>query len=55
MRIKPTYEPSDRRVSERYAMEERRRQKERNKAEKKLGCFYFTNKKGESNEVRTFD
>jgi hypothetical protein len=52
MKRKPIFENTDKRVSERYAEEERKRLRERNKAEEKMGYNYFTNNKGELDEVR---
>jgi hypothetical protein len=53
MKRKPVFEYTDKRVSERYAEEQRKRLKERCKAEKVMGHNYFTNNKGELDEVRT--
>jgi hypothetical protein len=53
MKRKPVFEYTDKRVSERYAEEQRQRLRERDKAEAKMGQNYFTNNKGEVDETRT--
>jgi hypothetical protein len=53
MKRKPVFEYTDKRVSERYAEEERQRQKQRNEADRKMGSNYFTNTKGVDYEIRT--
>lgn len=53
MKRKPVFEYTDKRVSDRYAEEQRQRLKERNIAEEKMGHNYFTNNKGEVDETRT--
>jgi hypothetical protein len=52
MKRKPVFEYTDKRVSDRYAEEERQRLRERDKAEEKMGHNYFTNNKGEVDETR---
>ena len=53
MKRKPVFEYTDKRVSERYAEEERKRQKQRNEVDRKMGSNYFTNTKGVDYEIRT--
>ena len=52
MRRKPIYEYTDKRVSDRYAEEQRQRLRERDKAEEKMGSSYFTNNKEVIDETR---
>jgi len=53
MKRKPVFEYTDKRVSDRYAEEQRQRLRERDKVEAKMGQNYFTNNKGEVDETRT--